>query len=97
MDGFSYVCSIQNYKSKKKIQRRLVYRCTKLFISSETDAGAGAKEMITNKKQTAGAIKAAVDQAKKVRPIEYTIKKGNSFKKRIDAYWKKQKEKQWLK
>jgi len=48
--------------------------------------------MITNKKQTAAAIKAAVDQAKKVRPIEYTIKKGNSFKKRIDAYWKKQKE-----
>tara|TARA_Y100000310_G_scaffold308352_1_gene351354 strand:+ start:532 stop:693 length:162 start_codon:yes stop_codon:yes gene_type:complete len=53
--------------------------------------------MITNKRQTAAAIKAAVDQAKKVRPIEYTIKKGNSFKKRIDAYWKKQKEKQWLK
>ena len=53
--------------------------------------------MITNKKQTASAIKAAVDQAKKVRPIEYTIKKGNSFKKRIDVYWKKQKEKQWLK
>lgn len=48
--------------------------------------------MITNKKQTTGAIKAAVDQAKKVRPLEYTIKKGNSFKKRIDTYWKKQKE-----
>ena len=54
-------------------------------------------DFITNKKQTAAAIKAAVDQAKKVRPIEYTIKKGNSFKKRIDAYWKKQKEKQWQK
>ena len=53
--------------------------------------------MITNKKETRRAIKAAVDQAKKVRPIEYTINKGNSFKKRIDAYWKKQKEKQWLK
>ena len=54
-------------------------------------------DLITNKKQTAGAIKAALDQAKKARPIEYTIKKGNSFKKRIDAYWKKQKEKKWLK
>ena len=49
------------------------------------------KKMNTDKKQTVGAIKAAVDQAKKARPIEYTIKKGNSFKKRIDAYWKKQK------
>ena len=52
---------------------------------------------MNNKKQTVAAIKAAVDQAKKVRPIEYTIKKGNSFKKQIDAYWRKQKEKQWLK
>ena len=48
--------------------------------------------MITNKRETVKAIKAAVDQAKKVRPIEYTIKKGNSFKKRIDAYWKKRNE-----
>ena len=46
-------------------------------------------DFITNKKQTVAAIKAAVDQAKKVRAIEYTIKKGNSFKKRIDAYWKR--------
>ena len=70
MDGFSYVCAIKNYKSKKKIQRRFIYRFTKLFIASEADAGAGSEEMsdlITNKKQTAGAIKAAVDQAKKVK------------------------------
>jgi len=49
-------------------------------------------DLITNKKQTAAAIKAAVDQAEKVRPIEYTIKKGNSFKNRIDAYWKRRNE-----
>ena len=73
-------------------------------------------DFITNKKETAAAIKAAVNQAKKTRPIEYTIKKGNSvklkvnvleclpvhfdrqtLKKRIDAYWKKQKENKWLK
>ena len=47
---------------------------------------------MNNKKETARAIKAAVDQAKKVRPTEYTIKKGNSFKKRIDAYWKRRNE-----
>ena len=29
---------------------------------------------------------------KKKRPIEYTIKKGNSFKKRIDVYWKRRNE-----
>ena len=46
-----------------------------------------------NQKETDRAIKAAVDQAKKVRPIEYTIKRGNSFKKSIDAYWKRRNEK----
>jgi hypothetical protein len=45
-----------------------------------------------NQKETDRAIKAAVDQAKKVKPIEYTIKKGNSFKKSIDAYWKRRNE-----
>ena len=46
------------------------------------------KKLFTNQKETDRAIKAAVDQAKKVKPIEYTIKKSNSFKKSIDAYWK---------
>jgi len=50
------------------------------------------EKVLTNQKETDRAIKAAVDQAKKVRPIEYTIKKGNSFKKSIDAYWKRRNE-----
>ena len=50
------------------------------------------KKSFMNQKETDRAIKAAVDQAKKVRPIEYTIKKGNSFKKSIDAYWKRRNE-----
>ena len=50
------------------------------------------KKLFTNQKETDRAIKAAVDQAKKVKPIEYTIKKGNSFKKSIDAYWKRRDE-----
>ena len=51
------------------------------------------KKLFMNQKETDRAIKAAVDQAKKVRSIEYTIKKGNSFKKSIDAYWKRRNEK----
>ena len=51
------------------------------------------KKSFMNQKETDRAIKAAVDQAKKVKPIEYTIKKGNSFKKSIDAYWKRRNEK----
>ena len=51
------------------------------------------KKLFMNQKETDRAIKAAVDQAKKVRPIEYTIKRGNSFKKSIDAYWKRRNEK----
>jgi len=51
------------------------------------------KKSFMNQKETDRAIKAAVDQAKKVRPIEYTIKRGNSFKKSIDAYWKRRNEK----
>ena len=51
------------------------------------------KKSFMNQKETDRAIKAAVDQAKKVRSIEYTIKKGNSFKKSIDAYWKRRNEK----
>jgi len=50
------------------------------------------EKLFTNEKETKRAIKAAVDQAKKVKPIEYTIKKGNSFKKSIDAYWKRRNE-----
>ena len=52
------------------------------------------KEIFTNKKETKKAIKAAVDQAKKI-PDEYWI--GGSFKKRIDLFWKKQKKdkKKW--
>ena len=45
--------------------------------------------MITNGKETKRAIKAAIDNAKKI-PNEYWI--GNSFKKRIDLFWEKQKK-----
>ena len=103
MDGFSYVCSIQNYKSKKKIQRRFLYRCTKLFISSEADAGGATEEMITNKKQTAAAIKAAVDQADRAikRLAVKKIKRRNEIRNeeefKIMKEWLTKKEKQWLK
>ena len=52
------------------------------------------QNIFTNKKETKKAIKAAVDQAKKI-PNEYWI--GGSFKKRIDLFWKKQKKdkKKW--
>ena len=46
--------------------------------------------MIANKKETARAIKAASDQAKKI-PDEYWIGKGN-FKKGINLFWQKQKQ-----
>jgi hypothetical protein len=45
--------------------------------------------MLTNKKETKRAIKAAVDQKKKI-PDEYWV--GGSFKKRIDLFWQKQKK-----
>ena len=45
MDGLSYVCAIKNYKSKKKIQRRFLYRFTKLFVSGKADAGGTTEEM----------------------------------------------------
>ena len=97
MDGCSYVCSVKNYKSKKKIQRRFIYRFTKLFIASEADAGAGSKEMITNKRQTAGAIKAAVDQAEKVKKIKRRNEIRNEDEFNTLKDWVTKKEKQWLK
>ena len=50
--------------------------------------------MITNKKETVAAIRAAVDQAKKI-PKEYWI--GTNFKKAINLFWEKQKKqkKKW--
>ena len=97
MDGFSYVCSIQNYKSKKKIQGRFLHRCTKLFISGEADAGGTTEEMITNKKQTAAAIKAAVDQAEKVKKIKRRNEIRNEDEFNTLKEWVTKKEKQWLK
>ena len=47
------------------------------------------EKILTNEKETERAIKAAVDQAKKI-PDEYWI--GNSFKKGIDLFWQKQKK-----
>ncbi len=52
------------------------------------------KEIFTNKKETKKAIKAAVDQAKKI-PNEYWIERGN-FTKGINLYWKKQKKERRL-
>lgn len=51
--------------------------------------------MIKNEKETKRAIKAAVDQAKKI-PDEYWIAKGN-FEKGINLFWEKQKKerKKW--
>ena len=48
------------------------------------------EKILTNEKETERAIKAAVDQAKKI-PDEYWIGKGN-FKKGIDLFWQKQKQ-----
>ena len=50
--------------------------------------------MIINEKETKRAIKASVDQAKKI-PDEYWI--GGNFKKEINLFWEKQKneKKKW--
>ena len=48
------------------------------------------EKILTNEKETARAIKAASDQAKKI-PDEYWIGKGN-FKKGINLFWQKQKQ-----
>jgi|TARA_R100001594_G_scaffold1645_1_gene7016 hypothetical protein len=50
------------------------------------------EKILTNEKETKRAIKAAVDQAKKVKkiPDEYWV--GTNFKKGIDLYWKKRKK-----
>ena len=47
------------------------------------------EKILTNEKETKRAIKAATDQAKKI-PDEYWV--GGSFKKRINLFWKKQKQ-----
>ena len=53
--------------------------------------------MITNKKQTAAAIKAAVDQEEKVKEIKIKneIRNEDEFNKL--KKWVQKKEKQWLK
>ena len=52
------------------------------------------EKVITNEKENKRAIKAAVDQAKKI-PDEYWI--GGNFKKRINLFWEKQngEQKKW--
>ena len=97
MAGITYVRCCKDDQVQKKIQGRFIYRFTKLFIASEADAGAVAKEMITNKKQTAAAIKAAVDQAEKVKKIKRKNEIRNEEEFNTLKDWVTKKEKQWLK
>ena len=53
--------------------------------------------MITNKKQTAAAIKAAVDQAEKVKKIKRRNEIKNEDEFNTLKEWLQKKEKQWLK
>ena len=53
--------------------------------------------MITNKKQTAGAIRAAVEQAEKVKKIKRSNEIQNEDEFNTLKEWVTKKEKQWLK
>jgi hypothetical protein len=52
--------------------------------------------MITNKKQTAVAIKAAVDKAAEVKKIKRRNKIRNETEFNLVKEWVQKKEKQWL-